>query len=365
MANNLGYTPGSGALASTVQFGDSSHGQVVVLSIGTDRTPIPADAVNGLLVNVKQVQGSVAVTGSVSISGTPTVNVGTVSGTVTVAGTVAVSSLPAISGTVTATQGNAGTAAQGWFSKITDGTNTAAVTGTSLNVNVTGQVGGGYSQQDRTAFTSGTTPVVPVGGVYNDSLGASPSSGQVGLVRITAKNGLHINLRDVSGAEITTGNGLAVKPDTSAIFGTNLAQVNGNTVATAGTGTQKVGIVGATGTVFSDAAPLSVQEAPRTGKWRAHVTLASSQTNVAVYTPAGGKTAVIEGWILTTGTGDVFVLSDGNQSDSTELYKGSPAAGTVVQNYPRPEPLSAINNVLRYSSGASYAGDLTVWGYEV
>lgn len=39
-----------------------------------------------------------------------------------------------VAGTVTANQGTAGTAAQGWFTRITDGTDTATVAGTALSI---------------------------------------------------------------------------------------------------------------------------------------------------------------------------------------------------------------------------------------
>jgi hypothetical protein len=35
--------------------------------------------------------------------------------------------------------------------------------------------GGGTSQADKSTFTEGTTQMTPVGGVYNESLGADPT----------------------------------------------------------------------------------------------------------------------------------------------------------------------------------------------
>lgn len=60
--------------------------------------------------------------------------------TVRVVGTVtaAPSGTQAVSGTVTANQGTAGTAAQGWFTRITDGTDSAAVTSTGQFITTTG-----------------------------------------------------------------------------------------------------------------------------------------------------------------------------------------------------------------------------------
>ena len=56
--------------------------------------------------------------------------------TVRVVGTITTepgSGTQPVSGTVTANQGTAGTAAQGWFVRVTDGTDTATVSGTSLS----------------------------------------------------------------------------------------------------------------------------------------------------------------------------------------------------------------------------------------
>lgn len=322
------------------------------------------------------VSGTATVAGTVAISGTPAVsqsgtwNIGTVTSitnAVTVAGTVAISGTPTVQGTVTSNQGTPAAVGNAWVVKITDGTNAAGVTNVSgayaLKVDVVKQVGGGYSQQDGTAFTPGTTPSGVDGGLYNDAA-AALSAGQSGALRITQYRGAHVNLRKNDGTEIGTSANPVYVQTVAADSPINVVQIGGNAVATAAAGVQKVGLSDASGNAYTDANPLPVAIAPRTGKWRAHLTLATSQTNVAVHTPAGGKTVYVEGWILTVNTSDVFVLSDNNQSDSTDLYKGQPTTGTIVCNYPRPEPLAAVNDVLRYSSGTTTAGDLTIWGYD-
>ncbi len=334
------------------------------------------------------VSGTVAISGSIAATQSGTWNIATlttITNPVTVTGSVTISGTSPVSGTVTANQGTAAVIGNAWVTKITDGVHAVGVTTLSgpvyaLKVDVVQQVGGGYSQQDRTAFTDGTTFCEVVGGVFNDAATA-PGAGQAGYLRMTSFRGAHVNIRrNADGAELgISATPLRVDPTgttTQPVNGTvtvnqgatawvgNLTQTNGHTLIEAANGIQKVGISDATGTTFSDANPLSVAIAPRTGKWRVHVTLASSQTNTAVHTPAGGKTVFVEGFIVSVTTPDVFTLSDGNASDSTDLYKGTPIAGTVTQNYPRPEPLAAVNDVLRYSSGGSLAGDLTVWGYE-
>lgn len=75
-------------------------------------------------------------------------------------------------------------------------------TNDAVRVNlVAGGGSGGTSQADRSAFVEGTGVLTPIGGVLNDTIAADPTENTVGAVRITAKAGLHSNLRNVAGAE--------------------------------------------------------------------------------------------------------------------------------------------------------------------
>lgn len=60
---------------------------------------------------------------------------------------------------------------------------------------------------DESAFVAGTSPVVPVGGVFNDALPAL-SPGETGEFRITERRALHSNLRREDGTEM----GVAAAP---------------------------------------------------------------------------------------------------------------------------------------------------------
>lgn len=87
-----------------------------------------------------------------------------------------------------------------------------------------------FGEVDKTTFTYGTSYFEPIGGAFQDT---SPSltSGQAGVVRLTANRAFHINLRNSSGAELGDSNadGLWVKPgdgtNTQAYSGTNEAFV--------------------------------------------------------------------------------------------------------------------------------------------
>jgi hypothetical protein len=77
-----------------------------------------------------------------------------------------------------------------------------------LKVNVkAGGGSGGTAQADESAFTEGTTQITPIGGVLNDTITSDPTEDQAAAVRITAKRGLHANLRKQDGTEIASGGG--------------------------------------------------------------------------------------------------------------------------------------------------------------
>jgi hypothetical protein len=434
MANNLGYTPGSGAEVTTTQCSsDGSEVQHVALSaVGAtgDRTLLPVDATKGLGIqvlaiasglnipitnptgqnlNVNVTNASVTVTGTVGISGAVAAtqsgawNIGTVtsitnpvtvtgtvgiSGTVaatqsgawnigtvtsitnpvTVTGTVGISGTPVIAGTVTANQGAAAATAGAWPMKVTDGTSTAGTqtinSNVGLNVAVIGGSGLGYSQQDGTAFTAGTSPAQVDGGVFSDGL-AALSSGQSGAFRITPNRALHVDLRRQDGTEVGTNASPLYVQASTANFPMNVVQIGGMNLVTAAAGVQKVGISDATGTAFSAANPLPVAPAQNPGFWSQHVTFGASASAIAIHTPAAGKTVYVQGIVITpTAAGAILKIFDNADSDTTELYNGQPPATAFTINFTPARPLAAVNNILRYSTGASAAGDFVVWGYD-
>jgi hypothetical protein len=112
-----------------------------------------------------------------------------------------------------------------------------------------------------------------------------------------------------------------------------------------------------------------VQNQPSiTGFWRTHATFAAAAAQ-ALHTPAGGKTAFIEGFAITvtTATGS-FGLFDNTATDgdfgSYLYFCAACIAGSIVITPSRPIPLSAINHILRWTATGAAAGDVTVWGYD-
>jgi hypothetical protein len=97
------------------------------------------------------------------------------------------------------------------------------------------------------------------------------------------------------------------------------------------------------------------------------VSCTAGQTNIAVWTPAGGKKFVIESIILSvTGSGDFFLFDNTNAAANMIVTAALAAGGNPVQfTFPNGgNPSSAINNVLRYTTGAGTACYLTVDGHE-
>jgi hypothetical protein len=376
---------------------DASGANVPVVNASATTLAVSAGATTPVAVRVSNgaafvdtipvsIAGTVTVAGTVAVSGTVAAtqsgawNIGTVTtitNTVTVAGTVALSGTSAVSGTVTANQGTAAAIANAWPIKVTDGTNFANITTLSgpvyaLKVDVVKQVGGGYSQVDRSAYTDGASPTEVVGGVFNDSATA-PGAGQAGYARITSFRAFHVNLRrNADGAELgITATPLRVDP-----VGTTTQPVSGTVTANQGA-TAWVDNITQINTVSITAAAagcLPVQNVPSGGgggatqtPWRAHAILSASQTSQAIHTPASGKTAFIEGIqvILSAGAGILYIY-DGTSSAANRLWASTVTWGYLNQIYTpsRPIPLSAINNVLRYDTGASVVGDILAWGYD-
>lgn len=124
-------------------------------------------------------------------------------------------------------------------------------TGSSVNVNCTGGCTS-TSIADDSGFTFATTTVVPMGGVFDAVSPDSVDENDVGAIRMSGNRNLYTQIRDGAGNErsvnVTAGNALVVdnsgvtQPVSGTItanagtgnFATNIAQVGGNTVVTAG-----------------------------------------------------------------------------------------------------------------------------------
>jgi hypothetical protein len=458
VADNVGYTPGTGETIATDDVGGNQFQRIKL----TDGTPdsaqyIPGDQANGLDVDVTRVQGSVTVAQTtasnlkVDASSVP-VPVTDGGGSLTVDGAVSVTGSVVASGTVAANQGSPNTNANGWPVKLADGANAANLTNVggqyALKVDVVQDVGIS-AQTDKSSFTEGTGRIGVNGGILNESIASDPAEDQAAAFRITPKRGQHVNLRRNDGTEIGTASapvrvdpvGTTAQPVSGTVAATlsgstnagaaakiingnpsgtenvtamaialpksggavaggtasdpirtdptgttaqpvsgtvtanqggapwaqNLTQVGGQAVVTGANGLQRVGIVDEAGAVFSESNPLPVAIVPSEGtRWKAAATFTASQTDIALYTPGSGKRIMLEGLIITpTAAGALIKIYDQTNAGANMLYQGQPPLGSIVITPAKPVPFSAVNNILRYSTGGSAAGDITAWGYEV
>jgi len=184
MADGVAITAGTGTTILTDDTGAGGHAQVIKLAISTDASPtlIPADATNGLLVDVKRVQGVVAIG-----DGTDTVAVST-------AGADAESNtgnrlevesyLMAFNGTT-------------WDRSRGDVTS-------GLLVNVS------QALADDSAFTAATSKVVPAGFMADDTSTDLVDENDVGVARMTLDRRQIVQLgesaaKDVKGGGTQTG----------------------------------------------------------------------------------------------------------------------------------------------------------------
>lgn len=373
MADNVSITPGSGVVISA----DDVSGvlfQRFKLDLGGDGVSKPAiqGGSDGLPVDVLSGPATGLITkplagqvwpindngGAISIddnAGSLTVDapVGTPVFVRLSDGTNPIATLP-VSGTVGATQGTAAAAAGAWFMKLTDGTSTVGVTDVAgakaIKVDVIQSVTAASSKADSSTFTAASTTVVPIAAVYDDSV-AAPTAGQLAGLRMTGNRALQVNLRTAAGAEI----GISAAP-----------------VRTDPTGTtaQPIKLKDATGNAYSDANPLpTIPSALGRTRVTKSLALTASQTGTTIWTPTSGKQFFITDVEILISVTGALTLFDGTNAAANIVVDGITGAWTVGRHsfhYESwPWASSAVNNVLKYTSGTGLAAILTVHGFEV
>jgi hypothetical protein len=103
-----------------------------------------------------------------------------------------------------------------------------------------------------------------------------------------------------------------------------------------------------------------------TGFWKAHVAYTASQTAQTIHAPASGRTVYVEGFIVQPTASGTLTIFDNTDSASTRLFSGTLPAGLspIIVTPTKPIPLSAANNILKFSSGSASTGDVTAFGFE-
>ncbi len=371
MADNVNITPGSGVIVASDDVGGVQYQQFKLTLGGSGVAQMaPGDDTNGLDVDVTRVGGDVSTfpkSGETwPISAASAIPISDNAGSLTVDapaaspvavrlsdGSAFIAGLP-VSGTVTATQGTAAAAAGGWPVKVTDGTDTVGISTVSgakaIKVDVVQSIEGAGSAADLATLGN----VTPIGGVYNESA-TDPTSGQAAAVRITTERGLHANLRNAAGAET----GLAAAPLYIAA-----ATVPGTFPVS---GTVQANLKDGTGVVFSEANPLLVQLVAIGvhARFTKVASLTASQTAVDLWTPTAAKKFVVTKIILAITVTGTLTIFDGSDSAANRLMQGTQAVGNREYNFVEPFAASAINNVLRWTTGTGIIGELIVHGYEI
>lgn len=367
MSNNVSITPGAGVVVA----GDDVSGviyQRVKLDIGGPgvSVPVPGDGTYGIKVDITRfpaaavlVNNPTAANLKVDASGAPvpiTDNAGSLTVDAPAATPVAVrlstgsafiDTIP-ISGSITAAQGAPAVAANRWKFGITDGTTEAAVDAGTGGVKVYiagGLTGGGTSLADKATFTEGTSLVTPMGGEFI-AAPSDPTDGHVAAARITVKRAVHINLRDNTGVELgTSGNALRIDP--------------------IGTTAQPVNLRDNAGTAYSAANPLYVT---RGGRAQTRVTKSVSiaaSTTATVWTPTGGKKFFITKIILAVSVTGTLTLFDHTNTAPNLIFNGTFPTGVFPFSFEEPWASSAVDNLLRYTSGSGMTAEIVVHGFEV
>jgi uncharacterized cupin superfamily protein len=273
-----------------------------------------------------------------------------------------------VSGTATVTfrgAGGGGSASGGGSSSVTindpsTSSQKAAVNASGqLSVNCANCTGSGVSQQDNTAFTAGTSNLVPMGAMFDDVASATATENAAAVVRMTQNKGLHVNFRNAAGTEIGTSsnpiqvtvantgaNATAVKVDNSAVTQPiSAASLPLPALAATSTkqsdGSQKTQIVDGSGNVIASTSNnLNVQCANCSGSGASAADEASFTAGSSTFAPAGGffQTTATNN-ALTTGQQGLWQMT-ANRAGFVNLRN---AAGTEVGTSTTPVQVSLAN----------------------
>ena len=375
MADNLGYTPGTGANIKTDQGGVSgAHMSVVKLASSAhgEETLVTADG-DGLEVQIgKSIDLTTRPKGGdawpvTDNGGSLTVDDGGASITVDAppetpvavrlsSGAAFVDAIPVtdnsgslsvddgggaltVDGAVTAAQGAPVTLGSAWPTKISDGFDIVGIsTVGAAKALKTDEVQSVLQQADKSSFTEGATKASPVAGVLNDTISADPTEDQAAALRITAKRGLHVNLRNVAGTEI----GTVTTPIVN-----DLQKISGAAVGEA------------------NALPVSIVRGAQTRVTKS-ITVGAAETGTTVWDPATGKKFVITDVIVAMKESGRLTLFDGTDAAANRVFDGVFYGAVWHLNFQaRPWASSTVDNILKATTDADAEATVTVHGYEV
>lgn len=106
---------------------------------------------------------------------------------------------------------------------------------------------------------------------------------------------------------------------------------------------------------------------PLLGKTQFHQTVdfTASQTAQPIWTPTSGKRFVITDYDLSFSAAGAFTVFDNTDTTANRVFKMNGAVnGGGIHAYTLPWRSTAVNNVLKYTTGAGAAGSISFIGYE-
>lgn len=334
-----GRWPAAGALAENFANPTTTQvGAFMMLWDGAAWDRAPGNSADGALVNLGTNNDVTVTSGSVDIGTFPDnepVNVAQMNGVAVTMGNGAsgtgvqrVTIASDSTGTVAATQ--SGT----WTNRLSDGTDTALVSGTGSLQVTCDNCGGASPFADDDAFTPGTTAISIIGAEVDDVATTAATENSAGAPRMSTRRELYQQIRDAAGnergANVNASNALLVAQTGELPAGTqnigdvdvasfpdnepiNVAQMNGVAVTMgngiSGTGVQRVTIASdSTGQVAVASLP---NEGQQTMANSVSVALASDQStlNVDLDSLAGNAISAGNG-VSGTGVQRVTIASD-------------------------------------------------------
>lgn len=171
---------------------------------------------------------------------------------------------------------------------------------------------------------------------------------------------------DPTGTTIQPVSGTVLANQGGSPWAQNVTQVAGQAIVTGANGLQRVGLVDEVGAIFSHANPLPVTQAKSDQTYfKKTVGVTASQSDIAIFTPTGGKRFVLTQLIYTpNAAGALLRIFDNTNTADNTIFLGQPPLGVHQVQFNPPLPSAAVNQILRYSTGGAADGNLTVIGYE-
>ena len=334
MPDNVDVTPGTGATVRTVQKGGASgpEAPVGIIDQGGAGAESLVSLTNPLYVQLRDSSGNVIATLPVSAAALPLPTGASIAAKQPALGVAGTPSTDVIS-----VQG----VASGTPQPVSDD-------GGSLTVDNGGTFAVQDSQKvaDNAGFTDGSTPVQPVGFIFDEAAGTALTENDAAAARVDSKRAQVLVIEDETtrGRRATVTAGNALKVDGSAAT----QPVSGTVTANAGTGTLAVSLASLPALATGTNTVGNVGLAPRTsGGLTISRTLSAASTNATSVKASAGQ---LYGWYLYNANAAVRYLKFYNKASA-------PTVGSDTPVMTIPIPAGAAANV-EFSQGIAFGTGL-------